>query len=193
MRAAPTGHSQSQGNVGNVHRTLCGQLRTLLSQVQESTGLKLTSESPTFTWCVKHAQWLINRYLIGSDGKTAYSRRWSREYGGSLRVFGEWIDARLPISKGMKIPKGGSQWFSGVYLGKDTEADEVIHGNANGVFKVRTVSVQWRCGCYLFASDSRALRDVTATATQTCTSFMQLLLKSQHEKARTQAIHVKLR
>ena len=101
-----------------------------------------------FTWCVKHAQWLINRYLIGSDGKTAYSRRWSREYNGSLCMFGEWIDAKLPISNKVKIPKGGTQWFSGVYLGKDTEADEVILGNANGVFKVRTVkrkppSQQW--------------------------------------------------
>ena len=148
MRAAPTGQSQSQGSVGNVQRTLYGQLRTLFSQVQESTGLKLTSESPMFTWCVKHAQWLINRYLIGSDGKTAYSRRWSREYSGSLCMFGEWIDAKLPISNKVKIPKGGSQWFSGVYLGKDTEADEVILGNASGVFKVRAVkrkppSQQW--------------------------------------------------
>ena len=148
MRAAPTGHSQSQGSVGNVQRTLYGQLRTLFSQLQESTGLKLTSESPMFTWCVKHAQWLINRYLIGSDGKTAYSRRWSREYNGSLCMFGEWIDAKLPISNKLKIPKGGLQWFSGVYLGKDTEADEVILGNANGVFKVRAVkrkppSQQW--------------------------------------------------
>ena len=102
-----------------------------------------------FTWCVKHAQWLINRYLIGSDGKTAYSRRWSREYNGSLCMFGEWIDAKLPMSNfKVKIPKGGTQWFSGVYLGKDTGADEVILGNANGVFKVRTVkrkppSQQW--------------------------------------------------
>ena len=96
MRAAPTGHSQSQGSVGNVQRTLFYQL-------QESTGLKLTSESPMFTWCVKHAQWLINRYLIGSDGKTAYSRRWSREYNGSLCMFGEWIDAKLPISDKVKI------------------------------------------------------------------------------------------
>ena len=148
MRAAPTGHSQSQGSVGNAQRTLYGQLRTLLSQVQESTGLKLTSESPMFTWCVKHAQWLINRYLIGSDGKTAYSRSWSREYNGALCMFGEWIDAKLPINRNVKIPKGGSQWFSGVYFGKDTEADEVILGNENGVFKVRTVkrrppSQQW--------------------------------------------------
>ena len=41
MRAAPTGHSQSQGSVGYVQRTLYGQLRTLFSQLQESTGLKL--------------------------------------------------------------------------------------------------------------------------------------------------------
>ena len=40
-------------------------------------------------------------------------------------MFGEGIDAKLQISYRVKIPKGGSQWFSGVYLGKDTEADEV--------------------------------------------------------------------
>ena len=121
LRAAPTGHSQSQGSVGNVQRTSVWSSEDTVSQLQETTGLKLTSESPMFTWCVKQAQWLINRYLIGSDGKTAYSRRWSREYNGSLCLFGEWIDAKLPISNKVKIPKGGSQWFSGVYLGKDTE------------------------------------------------------------------------
>ena len=54
-------------------------------------------------------------------------------------MFGEWIDVKMPQSNKLKIPKGGQQWFSGVYLGKDTEADEVIIGNADGVFKVRTV------------------------------------------------------
>ena len=48
----------------------------------------------------------------------------------------------------MKIPEGGSQWFSGVYLGKDTEADDVILGNETGIFNVRAVkrrppSQQW--------------------------------------------------
>ena len=99
-------------------------------------------------WSVKHAQWLINRYMIGADGKTAYSRRWNREYNGSLCMFGELIDAKVPVSGRVRVPKAGSQWFSGVYLGKDTEADEVVLGNANGVFKVRTVkrrspSQQW--------------------------------------------------
>ena len=54
-------------------------------------------------------------------------------------MFGECVDAKLPISNKVKIPKGGSKWFVGVYIGKDTEADEVILGNANGVFKIRTV------------------------------------------------------
>ena len=108
----------------------------------------MSSESPLFTWSVKHAQWLINRYMIGADGKTAYSCRWNREYNGSLCMFGELIDAKVPVSGRVRVPKAGSQWFSGVYLGKDTEADEVVLGNANGVFKVRTVrrrspSQQW--------------------------------------------------
>ena len=63
-------------------------------------------------------------------------------------MFGELIDAKVPVSGRVRVPKAGSQWFSGVYLGKDTEADEVVLGNANGVFKVRTArrrspSQQW--------------------------------------------------
>ena len=54
-------------------------------------------------------------------------------------MFGEWIDAKLPISNKVKIPKAGSQWFSGVYLGKDIEADEVILGNVNCLCKIRTI------------------------------------------------------
>ena len=76
-----------------------------MSQVEESTGLKLTTERPMLTWAVKHAQWLINRYMIGFGGKTAYNSRWSRDYGGSLRMLGEWIDAELPRSKTVKAPK----------------------------------------------------------------------------------------
>ena len=138
----------SESRKGNAQRTLYGQLRTLLSQVEESTGVKVSSESSLFMWSVKHAQWLINRYMIGADGKTAYSRRWNREYNGSRCMFGELIDIKVPVSGRVRVPKAGSQWFSGVYLGKDTEADEVVLGNANGVFKVRTVkrrspSQQW--------------------------------------------------
>ena len=63
-------------------------------------------------------------------------------------MFGELIDAKVRVSGTVRVPKAGSQWFTGVYLGKDIEADEVILSNASGVFKVRTVkrrghSQQW--------------------------------------------------
>eukprot|EP00439_Symbiodinium_sp_Y106_P042053 s9065_g5.t1 len=92
--------------------------------------------------------------MIGADGKTTYSRRWNRDYNGSLCMFGELIDAKIPVSGRVRDPKAGSQWFSGVYLGKDTEADEVVLGNTNGVFKVRTIrrrspSQQWNASCVM--------------------------------------------
>ena len=59
-----------------------------MAQVEESTGSKLTFESPMFTCAVSPALWLINRYKIGFDGMTAYNRRWSRDYGGSLCMSG---------------------------------------------------------------------------------------------------------
>lgn len=77
--------------------------------------------------------------MIGTDGRTAYNRRWNRDSDGALCMLGELIDAKVPVNGNVRVPSAGSQWFTGVYLGKDTEADEVILGSTNGVFKVRTV------------------------------------------------------
>ena len=73
--------------------------------------------------------------MIGSDGKTAYSSRWSRDYGGALCMFGEWIYAKPP-SKNAKEDLNCS--LECTLFRKDTEANEVILGNANGIFKLRT-------------------------------------------------------
>ena len=64
-----------------------------------------------FTWAVKHAQ------SIGTGAKTAYNCRWNRDYRGALCMFGEFIDAKVPVSGKVHVPKAGSQWFTGVYLG----------------------------------------------------------------------------
>ena len=37
--------------------------------------------------------------MIGTDGKTAYNRRWSRDYNGASCMFGELIDATLPARR----------------------------------------------------------------------------------------------
>ena len=80
LSCAPKEHSQSSGSVGQMQRTLHGQLRTLLYQVEHNTGFAIDSNSALYPWAVKHAQWLINRYLVHSDGFTSYFRRWNRNY-----------------------------------------------------------------------------------------------------------------
>ena len=96
---------------------------------------------------MKHSQWLLNRYLIHSDGPTSYCRRWNRNYEGGLCCFGEHIQAKVIGIKGgakFDIP-----WKEGLWLGRDTEANEIIVATAEGVVKVRTVrrlppSEQWK-------------------------------------------------
>ncbi|CAE7288670.1 unnamed protein product, partial [Symbiodinium sp. KB8] len=96
-------------------------------------------------WTVMSAQRLINRYLVGTDGRTAYNRRWNRDYVGAMCMFGALVDAKVLVSGKVRVPKAGSRWFTGVYLGKDTEADEAILGNASGIFKVRNVKKRDPC------------------------------------------------
>ena len=69
------------------------------------------------------------------------------------------MDAKL-LSKTLYLPKGGSRWFTRVYLGIDTEADEVILGNGNGVFKVQIVkrkppSQQWNAAGVVKSAKTR--------------------------------------
>ena len=97
----------------------------------------------------QNTHWLMNRYMHDC----ALMVGLPTTVGGIvITVEHVWrVDhARVPVSGKVCVPKAGSQWFTRVtrvYLGKDTEADEVIVGLASGV-KVRTVkrrapSQQW--------------------------------------------------
>ena len=50
LRAAPRNRPQSHGSVGQSQRTLCGQLRTILYQVEHNTGLKVDSNHALYSW-----------------------------------------------------------------------------------------------------------------------------------------------
>ena len=108
LRAAPKEHSQSSGSVGQMQRTLYGQLRTLLYQVEHNTGFAIDSNSALYPWAVKHAQWLINRYLVHSDGFTSYFRRWNRNYEGGLCAFAECVQAKVITPS--KARKADTPW-----------------------------------------------------------------------------------
>ena len=83
---------------------------------------------------MRHAQWLVNRYLCNAEGTTAFERRWRKKYAGFLCRFGETVLFRKPHTL-----KGHAAFVPGIWLGKDTESDQHFVADASGVFKTRSV------------------------------------------------------
>ena len=145
IRATPKDWKQAHGSIGKMQQTLFGQSRTLRLQLQERIRTDINSNHCIFPWIVKHSQFLLNRYLTHEDGHTSYFRRWKRDYQGSLCEFGETVLFRMP---GKLRNKANTAWYTGIWLGKDTEADESIVHCEGSVYKIRTVkrvipSKQW--------------------------------------------------
>ena len=83
---------------------------------------------------VRHAQWLVNRYLCNAEGTTAFEWRWRKKYAGFLCRFGETVLFRKPHAL-----KGRAAFAPGIWLGKDTESDQHFVAEATGAFMTRTV------------------------------------------------------
>ena len=145
VRATPRDWKQAHGSIGKMQQTLFGQARTLRLQLQDRLGMEITSNNCIFPWIIKHSQFLLNRYMTHEDGQTSYFRRWKKDYQTGLCEFGETVLFRMP---GKLKDKADTAWHEGIWLGKDTEADEsLVFGNGT-MHKVRTVrrvvpSKQW--------------------------------------------------
>ena len=98
------------------------------------SDVDLSVHSALFTWLVRHAQWLVNRYLCNAEGTTAFERRWRKKYAGFLCRFGETVLFRRPHPV-----KGRAALAPGVWLGKDTESDQHFVADGSVVFKTRSV------------------------------------------------------
>ena len=74
VEASPVGHSASNGVIERGIREVEQQMRTMRSALESRWGIKLSGRHPIFAWMAENAAVLLNRYLVGRDGKTAYER-----------------------------------------------------------------------------------------------------------------------
>eukprot|EP00439_Symbiodinium_sp_Y106_P043798 s1674_g5.t1 len=132
FRRTPVGWKQAQGSVGNMQATLYGQIKALRLEILERyDDVDRSVHSALFTWLVRHAQWLVNRYLCNAEGTTAFERRWHKKYAGFICRFGETVLFRKSHP---------AAFVPGVWLGKDTESDQpFVAADGSGVFKTRSV------------------------------------------------------
>ena len=109
---------------------------TLIADVKSRYGdVDISVHSPLCPWLLRHAQWLINRYLQKSAGLTAYERRWNRKYHGSICNCGETLTLRVA-----NVGKTQLSWRDGIWLGRDTESHMHCVAVSSGVFKTPGVS-----------------------------------------------------
>ena len=61
-----------------------GQVRAFWIDTETKLGIQLPVAHAALTWVTRHAAWVITRYLVKSDGATAYKRLYGKEFHGEV-------------------------------------------------------------------------------------------------------------
>jgi hypothetical protein len=108
--------SQSNGIAERAVQSVESQVRTLLLALQKGLEVKVPVTREIVTWMVEHAADLLNKFLVGPDGRTAFERLKGTKYRGETVEFGRKILYKIPCK-----PDGGlmtERWVTGIWLGK---------------------------------------------------------------------------
>ena len=87
---------------------------------------------------MRHAGWLITRYLVKSDGRTPYDRLKGREFKGEIVDTFESVQFKIDKNHRGKLD---FQTSIAIWLGKSLTSDEQLIGTNVGIRQCRSV---WR-------------------------------------------------
>ena len=130
--------SQSNGTAERAVQTIECITRTHKLALEKRIGRKIPSTHPVMTWLVEHGADMLNKYLVGRDGRTTYERIKGKAYKGEMTDFGRRVFHMHPGKH-----SGGSmqaRWSNGVVLGKLWLSDEwIIYTEDDKIVKARSI------------------------------------------------------
>ena len=145
-KKSPKYSHQSHGAVENTVRRIESPTRTYVCVLQEKLGYEVDSKSIVLPWLVRHAAYVLSRFMKRDDGRSAWARLRGKECDSPLAQVGETVH--------FKVVRGGvaklePHWATGTFPGRTDESDEVIVGTAVGIkfarsFRRRTRDKQWQ-------------------------------------------------
>ena len=103
--------------------------------LETKIGARLTPNSTIIPWIVAHAARTMNRYQVGTDGKTAYRRWKGKDFKREVAEIGESILYLKAGTQGKH--KFVPRWEKGVWLGVRDESSDIIVGTDLGTVKAR--------------------------------------------------------
>ena len=84
---------------------------------------------PVIAWLVEHTAYVMNRFVLGLDGKTPYGRLHGREKRERIHEFGERIMWYAPKHVRTKLDQ---RQRYGIFLGRSMASDQNFVGLASG-------------------------------------------------------------
>ena len=135
---SPVEDHQANGDIENAIREIGKEIRTLKSSTESKIGRRIASNHPILAWLPAHAAFLISRYAVGADGKTAYERSRGKKYKRELVPFAERIHFIVPGPK-RHMNKLESKWSTGRFVGCVQRTNEMLVMTDRGVVKARSV------------------------------------------------------
>ena len=106
---------------------------------------KLHPSHPGWSWVVRHASWLHNRFHVKANGRTCFEELHQTRYKQDVVPWAEKVLFMEPRPKhrrlkgGRRAQKMGAAMEPGIWLGRTEESDEHLVGTARGVLRARTV------------------------------------------------------
>ena len=135
---SPVRSSQSNGIVERAVQSVQGQLRVMKLAMEKRWKVTIPSSHPLLAWAAEYAGFLLNRFEVGHDGRTAYERLKGKKSTTLGVEFGEAVHWRIAPVSGA-LGKLSSSWREGVFLGVKGKSGELVVSDGNGIWKTRTI------------------------------------------------------
>ena len=101
------GESQTNGLAERSVRTLEEQTRAFVVALEAHIKFKIPSTHPLLAWAIEHASFVLNKYMLGRDGRTAYGRLHGKESRDHLCEFGNKFFGSCQPNSGRSSTKRG--------------------------------------------------------------------------------------
>ena len=123
------GESQSNGLAERSVGIFEDQFRTLKHALEVRLKQRLPGEHPVTAWLIEHTSFILNKYKLDNEGRTAYGRLHGREGIEKVCEFGEVVMWYVPKKIRAKLDQ---RWRYGVVLGRSLSSDQNYIGLNNG-------------------------------------------------------------
>ena len=135
---SPVRSSGSNGIIERGIKEFEYHVRSMKSALDERLGSSILADSNILPWMIEFSSVLINRYLVGKDGKTAYERLKGKSSKMLGFEFAEMVHfRRIPLPG--RLGKLESLWMTGLLIGYKASTGEYMVANDEGAFRTRNL------------------------------------------------------